>query len=84
MKHQWLAYVIVALVSVAAGVAIGGLPDNAPANATITPTTIDGASETTAPETDVVWVALGDGTQIDFLTTIADGDWETPVSAGGT
>lgn len=40
MKHQWLAYLIVALLSIGAGVAIAGLPDNATVDATIvTPTT---------------------------------------------
>ena len=51
MKHQWLAYVIVAVISIGAGVAIAGLPDNAPANATITPTTTDGPADTTTPAT---------------------------------
>lgn len=51
MKHQWLAYAVVAVISIGAGVAIAGLPDNTPANATITPTTIAGASDTTTPET---------------------------------
>ena len=39
MKHQWLAYLIVALLSIGAGVAIAGLPDNVPADATIIPPT---------------------------------------------
>ena len=51
MRHQWLAYVIVAVISIGAGVAIAGLPDNAPANATITPTTTAGATDTTTADT---------------------------------
>jgi len=51
MKHQWLAYVVVAVVSIGAGVAIAGLPDNTPANATITPTTTSSTADTTTPET---------------------------------
>jgi hypothetical protein len=44
MKHQWLAYLVVALLSIGAGVAIAGLPDNSPAAATL-------ASPTTATTT---------------------------------
>ena len=51
MRHPWLAYVVVAVVSIGAGVAIAGLPDNTPANATITPTTTSGTADTTTPET---------------------------------
>ena len=39
MKHQWLAYIIVALLSIGAGVAIAGLPDNVPVDATVIVTT---------------------------------------------
>ena len=52
MKHQWLAYVIVGLLSIGAGVAIAGLPDNAPVDATITSPTPTAAAETSAPETE--------------------------------
>ena len=37
--------------------------------------------ETDTPETDVVWVKLGDGTEIDFLPTISDGDDVTQLGA---
>ena len=39
MKHQWVAYAIVALLSVGAGVAIAGLPNNEPVDPTIIPPT---------------------------------------------
>ena len=57
MKHQWLAYVIVGLLSIGAGVAIAGLPNNVPVDATIIPPTTTDAPEptlattTTAPAT---------------------------------
>ena len=51
MKHQWLAYVIVALLSIGAGVAIAGLPDNVSVDATVIPTTTTDAREPTVPET---------------------------------
>ena len=58
MKHQWLAYVIVGLLSIGAGVAIAGLPNNVPVDATIIPPTTTEAPEstvatTTTPETTV-------------------------------
>jgi hypothetical protein len=37
MKHQWLAYVIVAVLSIGAAVAIAGLPDSVPESETIIP-----------------------------------------------
>jgi hypothetical protein len=51
MKHQWLAYVIVGLLSIGAGVAIAGLPDNNSADATIILPTTTVPPETTVPET---------------------------------
>ncbi len=52
MKRQWMAYVIVALLAIGAGVAIAGLPNNVPVDATIVPSTSTDASEpTTAPTT---------------------------------
>jgi cytoskeletal protein RodZ len=51
MKHQWLAYVIVGLLSIGAGVAIAGLPNNVPVDATIIPPTTTEAPEITVPET---------------------------------
>ena len=58
MKHQWLAYVIVGLLSIGAGVAIAGLPNNVPVDATIIPPTTTEAPESTVatpttPETTV-------------------------------
>lgn len=51
MKHQWLAYVVVGLLSIGAGVAIAGLPNNVPVDATIVPPTTTEAPEITVPET---------------------------------
>ena len=51
MKHQWMAYVIVALLSIGAGVAIAGLPDNVPVDATIIPPTTTEAPEPTVART---------------------------------
>jgi hypothetical protein len=53
MKNQWLAYVIVGLLSIGAGVAIAGLPDNVSVDATIIPPTTTVAPEATVPETTV-------------------------------
>jgi hypothetical protein len=53
MKHPWLAYVIVALLSIGAGVAIAGLPDGTSAAATIIPpTTTEAPATTTTTTTD--------------------------------
>jgi hypothetical protein len=51
MKHQWLAYVIVGLLSIGAGIAIAGLPNNVPVDATIIPPTTTEAPRPTLPET---------------------------------
>jgi len=57
MKHQWLAYVIVAFLSVGAGVAIAGLPNNVPVDATIVvPTTTEVPDTTVATPTTTVAV----------------------------
>ena len=53
MKHQWMAYVIVALLSIGAGVAIAGLPNNVPVNATIVPPTTTERPTPNAPTTEV-------------------------------
>jgi hypothetical protein len=53
MKHQWLAYIIVGLLSIGAGVAIAGLPNNVAVDATIVPPTTTEAPEPTLPETTV-------------------------------
>lgn len=52
MKRQWMAYVIVALLAIGAGVAIAGLPNNVPVDATIIPPT-----DTEAPESTPTTVA---------------------------
>jgi hypothetical protein len=65
MKHQWLAYVIVALLSIAAGVAIAGLPNDVPVSATIVvpattevpETTVATTTTTVLPETTVATTA---------------------------
>jgi hypothetical protein len=50
MKHPWLAYLIVALLAIGAGVAIAGLPDNSPAAATLAPSTIATTTTTEVPD----------------------------------
>lgn len=61
MKHQWLAYVVVAFLSVGAGVAIAGVPNDVPVDTTIiapeTTEPVDQTPEsttTTVPATTVV------------------------------
>jgi hypothetical protein len=60
MKHPWLAYAVVALLAIGAGVAIAGLPDDSPAADTLVitatsgptaPGTTDAADTTDAPDT---------------------------------
>jgi len=51
MKHPWTAYVIVALLAIGAGVAIAGLPDTAPVEATIVPPTTGEVTDTTVSVT---------------------------------
>jgi len=53
MKHQWMAYVIVAILSIGAGVAIAGLPDDVPVDPTIIPPTSTEAPAPTLPTTTV-------------------------------
>lgn len=53
MKHQWLAYVVVGVLSIGAGVAIAGLPNNVPVDATIIPPTTTEAPDPTVPTTTV-------------------------------
>ena len=54
MKHQWLAYVVVGVLSIGAGVAIAGLPNNVPVDATIIPPTTTVATEPAAATTTTV------------------------------
>lgn len=51
MKHPWLAYVIVGVLAIGAGVAIAGLPNNVPVDATITAPTTETTDTTTAATT---------------------------------
>jgi hypothetical protein len=39
MKHPWLGYIIVALLSIGAALAIAGPPNNVPVDTTIIPPT---------------------------------------------
>lgn len=67
MKHPWLAYLIVAILAVGAGVAVAGFPPNAPADATIVspaaavpqttfalPATTEAPAATAGPSTEVI------------------------------
>ena len=53
MKHQWLAYLVLGVLSIGAGVAIAGMPNNVPVDATIVPPTTSEAPAPTVPETTV-------------------------------
>jgi hypothetical protein len=57
MKHQWLAYVIVAILSIGAGVAIAGLPNDVPVDATIVVPVTTGVPETTLAAATTTTVA---------------------------
>jgi cytoskeletal protein RodZ len=66
MKHQWLAYLVVALLSIGAGVAIAGLPDNTSVDATIVPpatTTTTTTTEVPAPTTTVAPTTVPETTE---------------------
>ncbi len=76
MKHQWLAYVIVGLLSIGAGVAIAGVPNNVPVDATIIPPTTTEAPEPTLATTTT---AVPTTTTTEPDTTEPD----TTVSASG-
>jgi hypothetical protein len=74
MKHPWLAYLIVGLLSVGAGVAIAGLPDNASGDATIIPPSTTLAVEPTLPETTEATTTVPPTTEPDATvpdTTVA-------------
>ena len=53
MKYPWLAYVMVAFVSIGAGVAIAGMPNNVPIDATVVPPTTTEVPTPTVPESTV-------------------------------
>lgn len=72
MKHQWLAYVIVAFLSIGAGVAIAGMPNNVPVDATIIPPTTTEAPTPTVPETTVPTTPEPDTTEPEPDTTEPD------------
>ncbi len=69
MKHQWLAYVIVGLLSIGAGVAIAGLPNNVPVDATIIPSTTTEVPQPTAASTTTTTAAT---TTTTTTTTVPD------------
>lgn len=86
MKHQWLAYVIVALLSIGAGVAIAGLPDNVTADATIVvPTTLPApptseSAATTEPEVTTPNTTVPDDTTPETTESATAGSTTTTVT----
>ena len=86
MKHQWLAYVVVGVLSIGAGVAIAGLPNNVPVDATIIPPTTTEAPEpatattTTVPATTVPATTTPDTTDPDTADLAAATDPDTADS----
>ena len=82
MKHQWLAYVIVGLLSIGAGVAIAGLPNNVPVDATIIPPTTTEAPDRTVPTTTVAPTTVPDTTEPDS-TEPENTEPETPDAVPG-
>ena len=62
MKHQWLAYLVVGLLSIGAGVAIAGLPDNTSVDATIIPPTTT-TTQAPAPTTTVAPTTVPETTE---------------------
>ena len=83
MKHQWMAYVIVALLSIGAGVAIAGLPNNVPVNATIVPPTTTERPTPNAPTTEVP-ETLTAPTTTDGQETTKPGTTEPETTEPGT
>ena len=91
MKHQRLAHVVVGRLSIGAGVAIAGLPNNVPVDVTIIPPTTTEAPEpaaattttvpaTTAPETTTPDTTEPDTTEPDTTDT-TEPDMTDPVPA---
>ena len=62
MKHQWLAYVIVAFLSIGAGIAIAGLPNDVPVDATIVVPATTEVPETTIATTTTTLTAVPETT----------------------
>ena len=84
MKHQWLAYVVVGLLSIGAGVAIAGLPDNVPVDATIiAPTTTEAPEPASATTTTVPATNMPENTTPDSTdpTTTNDPNTNDPDTA---
>lgn len=86
MKHQWLAYVVIGVLSIGAGVAIAGLPNNVPVDATIIPPTTTEAPEPatattiTVPATTVPATTTPDTTDPDTADLAAATDPDTADS----
>jgi LytR cell envelope-related transcriptional attenuator len=85
MKHQWLAYVIVALLSIGAGVAIAGLPDNTSVDATIIPPTTTVAPSTSESATTVADTTVPETTEpATTSTTLAQASITTTTATTTT
>lgn len=81
MKHQWYAYGIVALLSVAAGIAIAGLPNDVPVDATIVvPEPTDASTTVPAPEPSTTVATTTPGTT-EPATTEPDPSASTTVDS---
>jgi hypothetical protein len=81
MKHQWMAYVIVAVLSIGAGVAIAGLPNNVPVDATIIlPSTTEAPRPTVATTTTVAPTTTTAPTTTDAPTTTQPPTTEAPTT----
>jgi len=77
MKHQWLAYVVVALLAIAAGVAIAGLPNDVPVSATVVVSSTTEVSSSTLPATTTTVV-------VDTTTTAPTTVAPTTTEPGST
>ncbi len=77
MKHQWLAYLIVIVLSIGAGVAVAGLPSSESVDPTIVPpSTTDAPTPTLAPVTTVETPATTEAS----TTTVADSTTTTSTT----
>jgi cytoskeletal protein RodZ len=84
MKHRWLAYVIVALLAIGAGVAIAGLPDNSSTEDTITVSTATAPPETTEPTQTTEPTATTESTQTTEVTETTEPADTTTTSTTST
>ena len=82
MRNEWLAYVVVGLLAIGAGVAIAGLPDNVSVDATIVPPSTTEDSPATTPPTTPPTTAAPDPT--DPPTTTAAPTTVAPTTAAPT